>query len=224
MTFNDIFKSSFLENVSAFSVTDTLIALLFSFLMGLLIYWIYKKTYNGVMYSAGFAVSLIAMAMITSLVILAISSNVVLSLGMVGALSIVRFRTAVKDPLDIAYLFWAISEGIVMGAGMIPLGLIGGLVVAAILLGFSARQSKDKTYILVLNCESEAAEQEAMKMAAEETKKCLVKSKTVSADNIELTMEIRFNKENETEFVNKAAGIIGVRDAVLVSCNGEFMS
>ncbi|MBR2778755.1 MAG: DUF4956 domain-containing protein [Firmicutes bacterium] len=224
MTFNDIFKSSFLENVSAFSVTDTLVALLFSFLTGILIFQVYKKTYNGVMYSGSFGVSLITMSMITSLVILAISSNVVLSLGMVGALSIVRFRTAVKDPLDIAYLFWAISEGIVMGAGMIPLGIIGALVVAAILLGFSGRQCRDKSYILVLNCESEEAEQNAARLAAEETKKCLVKSKTVSADNIELTMEVRLPKENETEFVNRAAGIIGVRDAVLVSYNGEFMS
>ena len=192
--------------------------------MGLVIFWVYKKTYNGVMYSTSFAISLIAMSMITSLVILAISSNVILSLGMVGALSIVRFRTAVKDPLDIAYLFWAIAEGIVLGAGMIPLGILGGAAVAAILLVFSSRKMTDKTYILVVNCESEEAEKQALQAASEGTGKCLVKSKTVSTEGVELTMEVRFKKENETDFVNKVAGLIGVRNAVLVSYNGEFMS
>ena len=121
MTFNDIFKSSFLEDVSAFQPLDMIIALALSLVLGLFIFMVYKRTFNGVMYSQVFGLSLIAMCMITTLVILAISSNVVLSLGMVGALSIVRFRTAVKDPMDIVYLFWSIASGIVLGAGMLPL-------------------------------------------------------------------------------------------------------
>ena len=121
MTFNDIFKSSFLENVTSISILDMALALLLAFGVGLFIFFIYKKTYAGVMYSSSFGVTLVALTMITTLVILAVTSNVVLSLGMVGALSIVRFRTAIKEPLDIAFLFWAIAAGIVLAAGLIPL-------------------------------------------------------------------------------------------------------
>ena len=110
MTFKDIFKSSFLENVTAVSILDIVIALVLAFCLGLFIFYIYKKTYSGVLYSSSFGVTLVALTMITTLVILAVTSNVVLSLGMVGALSIVRFRTAIKEPLDIAFLFWAIAE------------------------------------------------------------------------------------------------------------------
>ena len=123
MTFSDIFKSSFLANVTAVSMFDMVLAMLLAFGLGVFIYLIYKKTYAGVMYSSTFGVTLVALTMITTLVILAVTSNVVLSLGMVGALSIVRFRTAIKEPLDIAFLFWSIAGGIVLAAGMIPLAV-----------------------------------------------------------------------------------------------------
>ena len=125
MTFNDIFKSSFLENVSEFSILDTLIGMAFALAIGLFIYLIYKKTFSGVMYSSGFALALPGLSLVTTLVIMAVTSNVVLSLGMVGALSIVRFRAAIKEPMEIVYLFWALAVGIVIGAGMIPLAVIG---------------------------------------------------------------------------------------------------
>ena len=125
MTFSDIFKTSFLENVTSISILDMVIAMALSFALGLFIFYVYKKTYAGVMYSSNFGVTLVALTMIATFVILAVTSNVVLSLGMVGALSIVRFRTAIKEPLDIAFLFWAIAAGIVLAAGMIPLALLG---------------------------------------------------------------------------------------------------
>ena len=128
MTFNDIFKSSFLENVTQFSAVDTLIGMLFALVIGLFIFVVYKKTFNGVMYSSGFALTLVGLSLVTTLVIMAVTSNVVLSLGMVGALSIVRFRAAIKEPIEIVYLFWAIAAGIVIGAGMIPLAVIGSAV------------------------------------------------------------------------------------------------
>ena len=128
MTFNDIFKSGFLESVSSFSVTDTIIGLLFSLVVGLFIFVIYKKTLTGVLYSTGFALTLVGMSMVTTLVIMAVTSNVVLSLGMVGALSIVRFRTAIKEPMEIVFLFWSLAVGIVIGAGMIPLAVIGSVI------------------------------------------------------------------------------------------------
>ena len=128
MTFNDIFKSSFLEKASSFSILDMVIALALAFAIGLFIFLVYKKTFRGVMYSENFGVSLLAMTLITTLIILAVTSNVVLSLGMVGALSIVRFRSAIKEPLDIAFVFWSISVGIVLGAGLIPLAIFGSVL------------------------------------------------------------------------------------------------
>lgn len=125
MTFNDIFKSSFLENVTSVSILDMALALMLAFGLGMFIFLVYKRTYSGVMYSSSFGVTLVALTMITTVVILAVTSNVVLSLGMVGMLSIVRFRTAVKEPLDLSFLFWAIAVGIVLAAGMIPLAVIG---------------------------------------------------------------------------------------------------
>ena len=122
MTFNDIFKSSFLENVTAVSLLDMVLALALAFGLGMFIFLVYKKTYQGVMYSSSFGVTLVALTMITTLVILAVTSNVVLSLGMVGALSIVRFRTAIKEPLDIAFLFWAIAVGYRAGRGVYSAG------------------------------------------------------------------------------------------------------
>lgn len=119
MTFNDIFKSSFLENVTSISILDMALALVLAFGVGLFIFFIYKKTFTGVMYSTGFAMSLVGLSLVTTLVIMAVTSNVVLSLGMVGALSIVRFRSAIKEPMEIVSLFWALAVGIVIGAGMI---------------------------------------------------------------------------------------------------------
>lgn len=141
MTFNDIFKSSFLENVASVTLLDMAIALVLAFGIGMFIFMVYKKTFSGVMYSSSFGVTLVALTMITTVVILAVTSNVVLSLGMVGALSIVRFRTAIKEPLDIAFLFWSIASGIVLAAGLIPLAVIGSVVIGVILLIFVNRKS-----------------------------------------------------------------------------------
>ena len=134
MTFSDIFKSSFLENVAAVSILDMALALILAFGLGLFIFLIYKKTYSGVMYSSSFGVTLVALTMITTLVILAVTSNVVLSLGMVGALSIVRFRTAVKDFMDTVFMFWAIVNGIICGAGFVLISVIASLAVGALIL------------------------------------------------------------------------------------------
>jgi uncharacterized membrane protein YhiD involved in acid resistance len=223
MNFNDIFKSSFVEKVTAFSALDTVIALGLAFVIGLFIFLIYKKTFNGVMYSSGFGVSLLAMTLITTLIILAISSNVVLSLGMVGALSIVRFRTAVKDPMDIAYLFWAIAAGIVIGAGMIPLALFGSIFIGVVLLIFVGKKPTDKAYILIAHCRDGEAEKAVLESVNGSVRRHLIKSKTVSAKGIELTLEVRL-KEMSAEFINQVAALDGVSDAVLVSYNGEYFS
>ena len=152
MTFNDIFKSSFLESVSEFSLLDTLIGLAAALVIGLFIFLIYKKTLTGVMYSTGFALTLVGLSLVTTLVIMAVTSNVVLSLGMVGALSIVRFRAAIKEPVEIVFLFWSLAVGIVIGAGMIPLAVMGSAIIGVILLLFANRKVRSNPYILVLSC------------------------------------------------------------------------
>ena len=223
MTFSDVFKSSFLSNINSFSTLDVLLALGLAFVIGLYIFLIYKKTYQGVMYSDSFGVSLIAMAMITSLVIIAVTSNVVLSLGMVGALSIVRFRTAIKEPMDIAFLFWAIAVGIVLGAGLLPLAIIGSVIIGIIIVVFSTRKIGDTPYILVVSCENEETESVAYELIKEDAKKSLLKSKSVNKLGIELTYEVRI-KDDNTGFVNRISAVNGVTNAVLVSYNGEYMS
>lgn len=224
MTFNDIFKSSFLEKASSFSILDMVIALALAFAIGLFIFLVYKKTFRGVMYSENFGVSLIAMTLITTLIILAVTSNVVLSLGMVGALSIVRFRSAIKEPLDIAFVFWSISVGIVLGAGLIPLAIFGSVFIGIILLVFINKKSSDNPYILIVNCSDDNSENLAMNHINKSVKKHVIKSKTVSASNgIEITVEIRL-KEMSTKFVNEINNLEGVNNVVLVSYNGEYMN
>ncbi len=222
MTFNDIFKSSFLEKAGSFSALDFILAMALAFALGLFIFYVYKKTFNGVMYSASFGVSLMALTMITTLVILAVTSNVVLSLGMVGALSIVRFRTAIKEPLDIAFLFWAIAAGIVLGAGLIPLAVLGSAFIGVILWVFVNRKTSDHPYIMIVSCESSEAEKNVIALVKESVKKQVLKSKTVSKNGIELTMEVRL-KSDDAEFVNSVSAVTGVESAVLVSYNGDYM-
>lgn len=222
MNFSDIFKSSFLENVTSVSIFDMILALVLSFGIGLFIFFIYKKTYQGVMYSSSFGTTLIALTMITTLVILAVTSNVVLSLGMVGALSIVRFRTAIKEPLDIAFLFWSIAVGIVLAAGMIPLAVIGSVIIGIILLVFVNKKPHCNPYIIVLSCTNSTVENNATEFIKSNVKKCIVKSKTVQKDMIELNLDIRLASES-TEFINTLSAMPGVNSVVLVSYNGEYM-
>ena len=222
MNFNDIFKSSFLENVSSISVLDMLLTIVLSFGIGLFIFLIYKKTYRGVMYSAGFGTTLIALTMITSIVILAVTSNVVLSLGMVGALSIVRFRTAIKDPLDIAFLFWSIGAGIILAAGMIPLAIIGSVCIGLILLVFVNQKSHTHPYMVVLNCINHDAEVKAKEFLAKNVTRSTVKSKSAVKGAIEMNIEVRL-KEDDTDFINILSEMPGVNSAVIVSYNGDYM-
>ena len=221
-TFNDIFKSSFLENVTSVSLTDMAVTLLLAFGLGLMIFFVYKKTYAGVMYSSSFGGTLVAMTMITAMTILAVTSNVVLSLGMVGALSIVRFRTAVKEPLEIAFLFWAIAAGIVLAAGMIPLAVFGSAVIGLIMVLFLNRKASHNPYIAVIQCRDAQAEKRATAFLLENVEKAVIKSKTVQAGGIELNYEIRL-KGADSAFVTELAGLEGVDSAVLVSYNGDYL-
>ena len=221
-TFQDIFKSSFLENVNSVSLLDMLLALALAFGLGMFIFLVYKKTFSGVMYSSSFGVTLIALTMITTLVILAVTSNIVLSLGMVGALSIVRFRTAIKEPLDIAFLFWSIAAGIVLAAGLIPLAVTGSVCIGVVLLVFVNKKSWADPYILVLRCDGGDSSRTAQTFLEGQTRRCVLKSKTVQPGEVELDLEVRM-KDGDTGFVNTLGDMECVRSAVLVSYNGDYM-
>lgn len=223
VTFSDIFKSSFLQNITEFSVVDTVIGMAFALVIGLFVFLVYKKTFSGIMYSTGFAMSLVGLSLVTTLVIMAVTSNVVLSLGMVGALSIVRFRAAIKEPMEIVFLFWSIAAGIVIGAGMIPLAVIGSAITGLILILFANWKTHETPYILIINCSDDKAEENAINLISASVGKYIVKSKTVTAAGIELTTEIRL-KDASTSFVNRVNDVAGVSGATLVTFNGEYMS
>ncbi len=222
MSFSDVFKNSFLESVESFTVSDLLIGMVFAVVISLFIFVVYKKTFTGIMYSPGFSLTIIGLCLVTTLMIMAVTSNVVLSLGMVGALSIVRFRAAIKDPMEIVFLFWSIAVGIVIGAGMIPLALTGSIIIGVILIIFANRRQPGTPYILVLNCADDNAEAAAVEKAKSSVSKFVTKAKTVNASGIELTAQVRL-KDGETSFINGISGIEGVSNATLVSYSGEFV-
>lgn len=222
MNFNDIFKSNFLENVSSIALGDIVMALALALIMGLYIAYIYKVTYRGVLYSASFSLSLIALCLITTMLIMTIVSNVVLSLGMVGALSIVRFRTPIKETLDIVFLFWAIACGITLAAGLIPLCVIGSAIIGLVLIVYHAHKTTDAPYLLVLHVNRDYDENLLHDIIASQTKKVRLKTKTFHDEKVELIYEIRLTKENETLFVNELNKADEVIDASLVFYNGEY--
>lgn len=223
MTFQDIFQSSFLSRVSSVSPLDMGLALGLAFLLGLFIFLIYKKSYSGVMYSPSFGVTLIALALITTLLILAVSSNVVLSLGMVGALSIVRYRTAIKDPLDTAFIFWAVGEGIAVGTKFYDVAIIAGIIIGIFVLLISGSRGKGgaQSYLLIIHYSEAAAD--AIRKMTKQLPGARLKSKVVRPGSIELTMELRL-KENETGFVEKFTRVEGVYDASLITHQGDIVA
>ncbi|CZQ93990.1 Hypothetical protein Tpal_1718 [Trichococcus palustris] len=219
-TFTDILKNSFLDQTSDFSIAGAAVSLSSALLIGLFIFFIYKKTYAGVMYSKPFNTSLVLLTVLTTFVILAVTSNVVLSLGMVGALSIVRFRTAIKEPLDLVFLFWSISVGIILGAGLYPLAFLGSVFTTAILLLLTAKVDGSAPYILMLHLENENAELEAVELLKNRFGKLVVKSKSITHGQPELIYEVKI-KNNETNFLNDLCALEGVQNATLVSYNGN---
>ena len=182
-------------------------------------YWL---SHDGSIYSKKFNVSLVALTVITTTVMIVIGNNIALSLGMVGALSIVRFRTAIKEPMDIAFLFWAIAAGIVLAAGLIPLAVVGSLFVGVVLLVFSRQKNGESPYILVVHCTDQAVEGQVRALVEARVRRLNLKSKSVAPGQIELNYEVRL-READTEFVNELGAMEGVGNVVLVSYNGDYM-
>jgi uncharacterized membrane protein YhiD involved in acid resistance len=218
--FQDLFKKSILhlDTFRTVSYADILLGLACSFCIGMFIYFVYKYTFRGVVYSYNYNVTFVLMAMITAMIIMTISTNIVLSLGMVGALSIVRFRTAVKDPLDIVYLFWAVAAGIASGAKLYPLALIGSAAIGLALYFLSRKKIRTNPYLLIIRY-SEIASDEVKNQMVKMTYQ--LKSKTVRKDMTEMTVELRLRDDN-TAFVNALSEIEGVADVTLVNYRGDY--
>ena len=198
------------------------LTLLIALAVGGFLYLIYKKTFAGVVYSRSFNISLILLTMVSALVLMLISSNLTLSLGMVGALSIVRFRTAIKDPIDTVFMFWAVGEGLALGAGFVDVGLIGALVIGVVMVVISgAKGSGTAPYLLILHYDERASQQ--IKGLVKQLPTARVKSKTVQREGMELTVELRIH-ESETDFVDKFLRVPGVFDATLVAHQGDLIS
>ncbi len=221
MSVQDFIKKSILES-GAFdgaSLANIALGLITAVLMGAVIYHVYSKFYVGVIYSRGFAITLVGMTVLTAMVTLAISTNIVISLGMVGALSIVRFRTAIKDPLDLLYLFWAITTGITSGAGMYLLVIVTAVVMIAMLVLFYHKQQKGRIYIAVIHYMDDEAGDNIIRALGK--MKYFVKSKTVRKGKTELAIEV-YCKDNDMFFLEKIRDVEGVEDATLIQYNGEY--
>lgn len=221
MSVQDFIKKSILES-GAFdgaSLTSIALGLITAVLMGAVIYFVYSKFYVGVIYSRSFAITLVGMTVLTAMVTLAISTNIVISLGMVGALSIVRFRTAVKDPLDLLYLFWAITTGITAGAGMYLLVLVAAVVMISMIVLFFHKQQKGRIYIAVIHYLGDEAGDNVIRAFGK--MKYFVKSKTVRKGKTEMAVEV-YCKNNDMFFLDKIRDIEGVEDATLIQYNGEY--
>ncbi len=224
MSIAKLLTSDMLTRVTAVSLVDMALTVALSLLLGLFIFYIYRRTFQGVLYSASFGLSLVALCMISAMLILAVSSNIVLSLGMVGALSIVRFRTAIKEPLDIVFLFWTIAAGIIVATGMIPLAVIGSLAIGIAIEKIPAAKAGLEPYLVVAHLASDEPEEELMRIIGEATDKSRVKGKSIQSDGrMELTVEVRL-KEHKSRFIQQIAAVEGVQDVVLVAYNGEYMS
>jgi uncharacterized membrane protein YhiD involved in acid resistance len=205
-----------------FNPLRVVISLALALVIGLYIFFIYKKSFSGVMYSRNFNVSLILITLVTTLVLMLISTNITLALGMVGALSIVRFRTAIKDPIDTAFIFWAVGEGLALGVGFFDAAIIGGVVIGIFVLLLSAFKVRSAMpYLLVLHY-SEAANG-PIKQMIKQLPGARIRSKTAQRDGIELTLELRL-RDNETGFVEKFLRVDGVYDASLISYQGDLVS
>lgn len=221
MSTKDFFKKSILESgvFDGASSVKILVSLIAALLMGLVIYQVYKIFYTGVIYSRSFAATLIGMTVLTCMVTLAISTNIVISLGMVGALSIVRYRTAVKDPMDLLYLFWAITTGITMGAGMYVLVIAAAAIMILMLYVMYHRQMRGEIYIVVIHyCGEETGDKI---LSAFGKIKYFVKSKTMRGEKVEMAVEV-FIRKNDTFFQEKISAIEGVEDVTLIQYNGEY--
>lgn len=224
LTFGGIFKKSFIameSGMERFTAIEILINLGVSFVVGMFIYYVYKKTFQGVLYQRSFNVSLVVLTLVLTLIIMTISGNLVLSLGMVGALSIVRFRTPIKDPVDLVFIFWAITVGIANGVGYFNISLIGSIVLTIVLLAMTRKEEEDQPYLLILQIPTLADSTRVMEDVKKSVKRFYLKSKTITPEYTEIIIEVRLNRD-DTEFLNNLNSEDKVIKATLITYSGDL--
>ena len=224
LNYADIFKNSFIamqSGMERFTLLDILINLGVSFLVGLFIFYVYKKTFQGVLYQRSFNVSLVTITMVITLIIMTISGNLILSLGMVGALSIVRFRTPIKDPVDLVFIFWAIAIGIANGVGYFNISIIGSIFMALVLLVMTRRGDEDQPFLLVMRIPVTTDEREAIALVKKSVERFALQSKSINQDYCEITAEIRL-KNNDSNFINILHSQHKVEKATLITYSGDL--
>ncbi len=219
MSVENILKKSFLSSFTNLDMSQIILALLISIMMGTVIYLIYRQFYTGVIYSRSFAITLVGMTVLTCMVTLAISTNIVISLGMVGALSIVRYRTAIKDPMDLLYIFWAITTGITVGAKMYILAMAAAVVMIFLFWIFYHNQQKGKIYIAVIHYHGDEVGDKILQSFGK--MKYFMKAKTLRKEKVEMSIEV-FCKNDDLSFSEKIRAIDGVDDITLIQYNGEY--
>lgn len=225
-TFADVLQKSFIAMsmgaTDRITTLNVLINMVISFAVGMFIFYMYKKTYQGVLYQRSFNISLVLASAVTALVIMTISGNLVLSLGMVGALSIVRFRTPVKDSMDLIFLFWAISAGIANGVGYYSISIVGSIMIAVFLLLLTRKDAGlSDTFLLVLQLNKLEVENSVLKTIGEKVSRFSIKSKTISDVSTELTLELKI-KDNDTSFVNALKQKDGVDRVTMVAYDQDM--
>lgn len=217
-TFSDIFKKSFLEEAGSLTIQAFVLSMLAAFLCGMIVYAVYRAFYKGVIYNNNFNILLVMTSLVSCFVVMVISSNVVLSLGMVGALSIVRYRAAVKDPLDVGFLFWTVAIGITCGAGLYLISIMATAFIAVIYILLVKVRNRKHQYLLIVKYHNAAAGAVQEKLSK---LRLVLKNRTAAGDYTELTYEIRLSGKN-TDFVTELSGIEGVGSAVLVEFSGDY--
>lgn len=217
-TFKDIFKNSFIRETGNLTTEGFLMSMLAAFICGMIIYVIYRAFYKGIIYNNNFNILLVMTSMVTCFMVIVISSNVVLSLGMVGALSIVRYRTAVKDPLDVGFLFWSVAVGITSGAGLHIISLMGTLIISLVYILLIKVRNKKRVYLLIVKYHNDAASEVMREL---NSIKKVLKNKTTVKDFTELTYEMRVSADN-TAFVTNLSQMKGVESASLVEFTGDY--
>lgn len=218
-TFSDIFKKGFLEETGNLTVDGFVMSMLAAFICGMIVYAIYRNFYKGVIYNNNFNILLVMTSLVTCFIVIVISSNVVLSLGMVGALSIVRYRTAVKDPLDVGFLFWTVAVGVACGAGLYIISLLGTVFIAMVYILLVKIRSHKRVYLLIVKYANEAGNHVMQEL---EPVKKVLKNKSTVKGCTELTYEVRLKGDN-TAFVTALSEINGVNNAVLVEFTGDYL-
>ena len=221
MSAKDVIKNSFLKQFSTDVSTSTiLIMLLVTALIGVYIFFVYRVACRKAFYSRSFAISLVAISMITAIIILTVQSSVVISLGMVGALSIVRFRTAIKDPMDLAFMFWAISVGIICGANLYEVAILGSILITIVILALHLIPNVKPALLLLVNASDSSVESKIVEVVAENTKASKVKSRSITAEGIDMIIELKC--DTESELIKAVAAVESVKNVTLMEHDGEI--